>query len=80
MIWTGGWIATGVIFTHFYSNLDEGYEPLQKVIIIDIVSFVANLFVFMIMAYVLYKSSKNVSRPHDPVLKQDVSLLAYMRN
>ena len=80
LIWTGGWIATGVIFTHFYSNLDEGYEPLRKVIIIDIVSFVANLFVFMIMAYVLYKSSKNVIRPHDPALKQDVSLLVYMRN
>ena len=49
-------------------------------IIIDIVSFVANLFVFMIMAYVLYKSSKVVSLKHDPVLNQDVSLLAYMRN
>ena len=79
VVWTGGWIATGVIFLHFYTNLDQ-YEPLQKTIIIDIVSFVANLFVFIVVAYVLYKSSQVVQPKHDPILKKDVSLLAYMRN
>ena len=46
----------------------------------DSVSFLMNLDIFMIVAYVLYKSSRVVGQKHDPVLKQDVSLLAYMRN
>ena len=39
-----------------------------------------NLDIFMIVAYVLFKSSRAVGLKHDPELNQDVSLLAYMRN
>ena len=68
-----------MIFLRYYTNLTD-YGPFRNVVIIDITGFVANLFNFLIVAYVLYKSSKVVGLKHDPILKQDVSLLAYMRN
>ena len=49
-------------------------------VITDIVSFIANLFNFLIIAFIIYKSSKVVGQKHDPILNKDVSLLAYMRN
>lgn len=76
--WTITWLFEGVIFLLFYRSKD--YKPFRNVVIIDTISFVMNLEIFLIIAYVIYRTSKVVSQKHDPILKQDVSLLAYMRN
>ena len=49
----------------------------------DAVSFIMNLDIFLIVSFVLYKSSKAAPvavNHHQQQERQDVSLLAYMRN
>ena len=59
-VWTWTWVAEGIINIRYYKNLHD-YKPFRNLVIIEIVGFVANLFNFTIVAYVIYKSSKVVS-------------------
>ena len=72
--WTATWVAEGALFLIYYRA--QTYKVYRNVVIIDTVSFIMNLDIFMIVAYVLFKSSKAVN----PKLRQDVSLRAYVRN
>ena len=76
--WTATWLGEGALFLMYYRS--QTYKVYRNVVIIDAVSFIMNLDIFMIVAYVLFKSSRAVGLKHDPELNQDVSLLAYMRN
>lgn len=72
-------IAKNTIYLIYFDDVGH-YRAYRDVTINEIVCFMANLFNFMIIAFVIYKSSKVVGLQHDPILKKDVSLLAYMRN
>ena len=72
-------VAKNTVYLIYYSNYDE-YAPFRDSMIIETVCFIADLFNYMIIASVIYKSSKVVGLKHDPILKKDVSLLAYMRS
>lgn len=75
IVWTVAWIAEGVIILDRSQNLHE-YEPFRNAVIIDAVGQVVNLFYFIIIAYVIYKSSKVFGGKNDPILQSNVSLLA----
>ena len=79
-VWTSTWIVEGIALLSHYKQLYREYPPMRNIVIYDGISFFANLFNFMIIAVVIYKSSKVVCPKHDPYLKQDFSLLAYLRN
>lgn len=61
-----------------YDDYEE-YRALRNFLIIDSVGQVASIFVYLVIALVIYRSSKIVSHTPEPLIKQNVSLLAYLR-
>ena len=67
VVWTGVWVSQGVIFILNYQDLKE-YEPFRKILIMNIVSFCAKFVNFLIIAFILYKSSRELSPTDEPKL------------
>ena len=79
--WTATWIAEGALFVIYFRA--QTYNVFRNLLIMDAVSFIMNLDIFLIVAFVLYKSSKAAVvnyHQQDPQTNQDVSVLAYMRD
>lgn len=57
LLWTGTWLGEGAIFLFYFRASSSAYIPFRNLIIIDTVSFVMNLDIFLMIAFVLYKSS-----------------------
>ena len=58
----------------------EEYNSVKRVAIIDMTVATTKLYIMIIVALVIYKSSRTVNNVRDPYLEQDVSLLMYLRN
>ena len=52
VLWAGIWIAVNVINLRYFRK--QSYNVYRNVVIIDTISFVMNLDIFLIIAYVLY--------------------------
>ena len=76
---TSVFLAEGFYFTSNFDEIINSYDIVRKIIVLDGVGFVAILLNFMVIAAVIYKSSKVVGLRQDPLLREDVSLLSYMR-
>ena len=79
IIWIGSWTIEGIYFFRFVKGANE-YKRILLILVFNSVTLVANLLNFIIIAVVVYKSSKVIQLNHDPALKEDVSLLAYLRS
>ena len=79
IIWIGSWTIEGIYFFRFVKGANE-YNRILLILVFNSVTLVANLLNFIIIAVVVYKSSKVIQLNHDPALKEDVSLLAYLRS
>lgn len=79
IIWIGSWTIEGIYFFRFATGANE-YKRILLILVFNSVTLVANLFNFIIIAVVIYKSSKVIQLNHDPALNEDVSLLAYLRS
>lgn len=78
--WTATFSVEGYYLITSFNELISEYTALRNIVIMDIVGTVAASLNFLIIGAVIYKSSKVVMVKHDPLLEQDVSLMAYLRN
>ena len=78
IVWSSTWVAEGIIILEKAKeeNAQAAYRTAE---IIDGVGEIANLINFMIIAFVIYKSSKVFGDKHDEILRSNLSLLAYLR-
>ena len=60
-VWMLIWIFDGLFWTLHYANY-QSFGPLRSVLIVDGISFMMTFFNFLIIARVIYRSSKFVPR------------------
>lgn len=78
-VWTVVISTEAIIFVKNYNKIEDQYVVVRNIIIVDGIGLVATLLNFLVIASVIYKSSKVVKLKQDPIVKQDVSLLSYLR-
>jgi hypothetical protein len=66
------WVLEGVFFTKHFMNPDL-YQPIKTIVIIDAIGIATDMINFLIIAFVIYRSSLV------KVQESDVSLISYLR-
>ena len=74
------WLSQGFFLAFHFKDTDS-YDPIRYIVILDGIGFVVCLCSFLIMARILFKSSKvqRVYAGESDVLQSNMSLLAYLR-